>query len=136
MMLSDRLSLLESPSLNWTVKLLVPVEFAVPEIRPEPGFSISPAGKLPETIDQVYGSLPLVPVRMSPKSCPCTAFRNDVVVIEGGRFGSGATMNVATAAVQFVGALRLNRPAYWPVLFKAATSVAARDVPVSCASSV
>src|ERR1051326_7365220 len=134
--LSDRLSLSEFPSLSWTVKLLVPVELAVPEITPELGFSISPAGNLPETIDQVNGSLPFVPVRMSPKICPCTASRNDVVVIEGGGLRSGATMNVATVAVQFVGALRLSRPAYWPVLFKAATSVAARDVPVSCASSV
>jgi hypothetical protein len=42
------------------VKLLVPDPVGVPEIAPLLAVSMSPAGKDPEAIDQVYGVVPPV----------------------------------------------------------------------------
>jgi hypothetical protein len=47
-------------SVTCTVKLLVPVAVGVPEITPVPDARVSPAGKAPEMIDQLYGGVPLV----------------------------------------------------------------------------
>ena len=43
----------ELASMTCTVKLLVPLPVGVPEIAPVLGASVSPAGKVPEIIDQV-----------------------------------------------------------------------------------
>jgi len=45
-------------SVTFTVKLLVPGPVGVPEIAPVLGANTRPAGKVPETIDQVYGVVP------------------------------------------------------------------------------
>src|SRR5580693_4591017 len=50
----------ELASLTCTVKLLAPVPVGVPEIIPVLGASVSPAGKVPESIDHVYGVVPPV----------------------------------------------------------------------------
>jgi hypothetical protein len=42
------------------VKLKVPLAEGVPEIRPVLAARLSPAGRLPEVIDQVYGVVPPV----------------------------------------------------------------------------
>jgi hypothetical protein len=41
-----------------TVKLAVPVAVGVPEIKPVVGEMLSPAGRLPEARDQLYGEVP------------------------------------------------------------------------------
>jgi len=45
-------------SVTVTVKFEVPVAVGLPEIRPEAAFSVSPAGRLPEVTDHVYGVVP------------------------------------------------------------------------------
>jgi hypothetical protein len=40
------------------VKLVVPVVVGVPEIKPDDDEMLSPAGRLPAVIDQVYGEVP------------------------------------------------------------------------------
>lgn len=45
-------------SLTATVKMPVPVAVGVPEIRPVDEDRLSPAGRLPLEIDQVYGVVP------------------------------------------------------------------------------
>jgi hypothetical protein len=51
--LSDFDPVRELASVTCTVKLLVPVPVGVPEITPVPAASVSPAGKVPEVIDQL-----------------------------------------------------------------------------------
>jgi hypothetical protein len=46
------------------VKLLVPKPVGVPVIAPVLAFKFKPAGRLPEAIDQVYGWVPPVAVRL------------------------------------------------------------------------
>jgi hypothetical protein len=41
-----------------TVKDAVPLAVGVPEIRPVDVFRLSPAGRLPEIKDQLYGAVP------------------------------------------------------------------------------
>ena len=50
-------------SVTFTVKLNVPATPAVPDIVP-PAFKLTPAGKLPDAMDQEYGGVP--PVAESP----------------------------------------------------------------------
>jgi hypothetical protein len=57
-MLSDLEAVSELASVTRTLKLLVPVPVGVPEIAPELGASASPAGKVPDRIDQLYGAEP------------------------------------------------------------------------------
>lgn len=45
------------------VKLKVPFAVGVPETRPVLGARLSPVGRLPEVIDQVYGVVPPVASR-------------------------------------------------------------------------
>ena len=45
-------------SVTRIVKVDVPVEVGVPEITPVDEFKASPAGKLPDVLDQEYGVLP------------------------------------------------------------------------------
>lgn len=45
------------------VKLKVPFAVEVPEMTPVPGARLSPAGRLPDVIDQVYGVVPPVALR-------------------------------------------------------------------------
>jgi hypothetical protein len=52
-------------SVTLTVKLDVPVVVGVPEITPVLGVSLSPAGRVPTEIDQVYGTLPPVAVSVA-----------------------------------------------------------------------
>ena len=58
--LSDFVAAMELASVTRTVKLLVPVPVGVPEIIPVPGASVSPAGRVPDAMDQVYGGVPPV----------------------------------------------------------------------------
>jgi hypothetical protein len=41
-----------------TVKDAVPTALGVPEIRPVEVFRLSPAGRFPDTNDQLYGAVP------------------------------------------------------------------------------
>jgi hypothetical protein len=52
-MLSDFVAVSERASVTFTVNVLVPVPVEVPEITPVAGASASPAGKVPERIDQL-----------------------------------------------------------------------------------
>jgi hypothetical protein len=52
-MLSDFVAVSKWASVTFTVKVLEPVPVGVPEINPVVGASVSPAGKLPERIDQL-----------------------------------------------------------------------------------
>ncbi len=47
------------------MKLEVPWVVGVPEITPVVAFSASPAGRLPDEIDQVYGVVPPLAVRVA-----------------------------------------------------------------------
>jgi CxxC motif-containing protein len=58
--LNDFVAVNELTSVTRTVKLLVPVPVGVPEIAPVLDPSPTPAGKVPETMDQVYGVVPPV----------------------------------------------------------------------------
>jgi hypothetical protein len=58
--LSDFVAVIDLASVTRTVKLLVPVPVGVPEIAPVLGASASPAGKVPDRMDQVYGVVPPV----------------------------------------------------------------------------
>jgi len=51
--LSDCVAIAELASLTCTVKLLVPVLVGVPEITPLLDASDSPAGRVPEAMDQL-----------------------------------------------------------------------------------
>ena len=51
-MLSALVTVWELASVTCTVKSLVPVAVGVPEIVPLPELRLSPAGRLPETMDQ------------------------------------------------------------------------------------
>src|SRR5262245_34896364 len=54
-----------APAVTWTVKLEVPAAVGVPEIRPEFGVRLRPAGSDPLTIDHVYGGDPPVAVSVA-----------------------------------------------------------------------
>jgi hypothetical protein len=54
----------ELASVTCTVKLLVPVPVGVPEITPVLDASDSPAGSVPEVMDQLYGRVPPVAARV------------------------------------------------------------------------
>ena len=58
--LSDFVTAMELASVTRTVKLLVPVPVGVPEITPVLDASASPAGRVPDAMDQVYGGVPPV----------------------------------------------------------------------------
>ena len=45
------------PPVTWTVKVEVPADVGVPLTAP-PELSVSPAGRLPEVTDQLYGVVP------------------------------------------------------------------------------
>ena len=45
-------------SVTVTVKLDVPLAVGVPEIKPDEGEMLSPAGRLPAVTDQLYGEVP------------------------------------------------------------------------------
>jgi len=47
-----------SASATVAVKLTVPAAVGVPEMIPSDGTRLSPAGRLPEEIDHVYGAAP------------------------------------------------------------------------------
>ena len=62
--LSGLVAASEFASDTCTVKLLVPDAVGVPEIAPVLDASASPAGKVPETMDQVKGVVPPVAARV------------------------------------------------------------------------
>jgi hypothetical protein len=51
-------------SVTVTVKVDIPLAVGVPEIVPVADPSVSPAGRLPEVMDQVYGWVPPLAVRV------------------------------------------------------------------------
>jgi hypothetical protein len=53
-----------APAVTWTVKLEVPVAVGVPEITPA-DVRVTPVGSVPLAIDQVYGGVPPVAVRVA-----------------------------------------------------------------------
>jgi hypothetical protein len=59
-----------SASVTVAVKLDVPLVVGVPEITPVLGVKLSPAGRLPEVIDQVYGAVPPLALRAVEKGVP------------------------------------------------------------------
>jgi hypothetical protein len=64
-MLSGAVALSQAADATWTVKLEVPVVVGVPEITPVAGARVSPAGNVPLAIDQEYGGVPPVAVRVA-----------------------------------------------------------------------
>ena len=52
-------------SVTRTVKLEVPVAVGVPESAPVEAFKLTPAGSDPELIDQAYGLVPPLAVRVA-----------------------------------------------------------------------
>jgi hypothetical protein len=52
-------------SCTFAVKLLVPEPVGVPVIAPVLALRVKPAGRVPERIDQVYGWVPPVAVRVA-----------------------------------------------------------------------
>ena len=50
------------------VRLEVPLAVGVPEMTPVAGARLSPAGRLPDVMDQVYGVVPPVALSVAEKS--------------------------------------------------------------------
>jgi hypothetical protein len=59
-----------SASVTVAVKLDVPLVVGVPEITPLLGARLSPAGRLPEVIDHLYGAAPPLALRAVEKGVP------------------------------------------------------------------
>jgi hypothetical protein len=64
-MLSDFVTVNALASVTFTVKVLEPVPVGVPEITPVVEASASPAGKVPEETDQLYGAVPPVAAKVA-----------------------------------------------------------------------
>jgi hypothetical protein len=88
----------EAESVTLTVKLEVPAVVGVPEIVfPE---SVSPAGKEPEVIVQLYGDVPAVACKVAEYAAlTCPAGREVVVICTG--LGAVATVNVSDSVAVF-----------------------------------
>ena len=63
-MLRGCVAVTELASVTCTVKFVVPVPVGVPEMTPELETSESPAGRVPEETDQVYGVVPPMAARV------------------------------------------------------------------------
>ena len=104
---------------------LVPAATGVPEIAPEEA-SVKPAGRLPETIDHVYGAVSPEAVNVAVYVEFCVPAGNDDVVTFSGARGS-APLNVATTADQVVAGWRRNTPANDPVELVILVAFTARE---------
>ena len=74
-----------APALSDTLKVMEtgpPAVIGFPEINPLE-LSVSPAGSVPDAIDQVYGDVPPVAVRVWEYATPTVAFGKVIVEIEG-----------------------------------------------------
>src|SRR3954467_79258 len=61
-------------SLTCAMKLLVPELLGVPEIVPVEAPRVSPAGRVPETTDQLYGVTPPLAASVAPYATFCCPF--------------------------------------------------------------
>jgi hypothetical protein len=89
-------------SVTVAVKLDVPLAVGVPEIRPVLEDRLSPAGRLPDVTDQVYGVVPPVAAIEFEYAVPCVPEgRLDVVMLKAvGATGADAAATVrVTVAV-------------------------------------
>ena len=68
-------------SVTFTVKLVLPETVGVPEIIPVDPARVSPAGRDPVEIDQLYGVVPPVAARVAEYATPTDPFGRVVVVI-------------------------------------------------------
>src|SRR5262249_26992189 len=73
-----------APAVTWTVKLVVPIVVGVPEMMPAVGERASPMGSVPLAIDQVYGGVPPMAVRVALYAAPTVAAGRLVVVMVSG----------------------------------------------------
>jgi hypothetical protein len=108
-MLRGTLAVCEFESFTCTVKVLVPFPVGVPEITPELESRSRPAGRLPETIDHVYGVAPPEAVNVALYATPCVAVGKDVVVIEGGGGGGGLPLDAPDSCTMNV-SIRVEQP--------------------------
>ena len=66
-------------SATFTVKLAVPLAVGVPLICPVEAVNVSPGGKLPLVIDQEYGAVPPVALKVAEYGKPATPLGKEVV---------------------------------------------------------
>src|SRR5215831_18394121 len=62
-----------APAVTWTVKLVVPFVVGVPEMMPAVEERASPIGSVRLAIDQVYGGVPPMAVRVALYAAPTVA---------------------------------------------------------------
>jgi hypothetical protein len=97
-------SAVELESFTWIVTETAPAWVGVPLSRPVEEFRVTPVGKDPVAIDQVYGAVPPAAVKAAEYATPTCPFGSEAVRIETG-FGFAAaivTLNsfVAVCAVE------------------------------------
>jgi hypothetical protein len=109
----------------------VPGLVAVPEITPVFAVKPRPAGKEPETMDQVYGGVPALAERVALYEAFCWPSGKEVVEIAG-EPDVPAGKNVAMIPLQLAGELKLKVPDGVPGAEVDVVSVAAREVFVFC----
>lgn len=91
-------------SVAWKVKeALVAEAVGVPLISPVAGFSVNPAGSVPEVSAKVYGALPPVAVSVCEYGVLTEPFASEVVVIA--RPGGAEIVNVKGAVAVCGGAV-------------------------------
>jgi hypothetical protein len=97
---SGLVAVLLAESLTWTVKLDVPAVVGVPEMA-EP-FSVSPAGSVPEAIDQMFPPAPPVELKVAEYGVPTVAGGSeDVVIASAGVAGAAIAIESGLLAVAF-----------------------------------
>src|SRR5579863_3335805 len=122
--LSCALAVSPFASFTATVKVLAPVPVGVPLMAPELLFKLSPAGKDPEAIDQVYGVVPPVAASwVAGYATPMVPAGSEVVVMERG--GTCAFM------VMLNGAFAVSPFASFTITVKALVPVAVGVPPIA-----
>jgi hypothetical protein len=95
-------------SVTVTVKFVVPVAVAVPEIKPVVGDMLSPAGRLPAVMDQLYGVVPPPAATAFEYAVPCVPEgKLDVVMVKAVDVGGTAAIDRVTVAVAVLSDIRL-----------------------------
>jgi hypothetical protein len=104
-MLNTFVPVLFATSVTCTVNDTVPAVVGVPEIAPVDATKLSPAGKVPELIDQVYGVVPPLACSAAEYPVPTVPPDNDAVVTVGGCAAAAATVMLRFALAVAAGEL-------------------------------